>query len=290
MKADGRIPRRISRRVVIGAPLALAATNMARARQDDSERDVIATAKREAGLATPLTLAMARVVLRPGSSTWTPVHRGVRLLAVESGILGITVEAPYRAPLTAAALTVSAAPPVPQEEILLPAGTAMTFAARGVTSVRNPGARSVVVLDAVVFPGEPRSLPRAFTTEGGVSFQLLAGFTAEQAPPGKVVVTLERVRLANSASPREPSVGLALLYVEAGSLDLIVRTGDVATARAAASAPYAMPGAFQRVAGGERRAVTAGGAIYLPLAAAADLSNTSRRTAELLALTVRSAD
>jgi hypothetical protein len=270
-------------------PLVPLVWRAARVQADAVARETIAVAKREAGLEAPLTLAMARVVLRPAAATWTPVHSGVRLLAVEAGVLGITVEAPYRAPLTAAELTVSAAPPEPREEILLPAGTAMTFGARGVTSVRNPGARSVVLLDAVVFHGEPRPLPRAFTTDSGVSFQLLAGVTAGDAPQGKVLVTLERIHLRQDALPPDLCVGLTLLYLEAGALDVVAQAGAVATARAAASAPYAMPGAFQPLVQGERRAMTAGGVIFLPLAAAADLSNGSRRTAELLALTVRPA-
>jgi hypothetical protein len=290
MKAHGRASPVASRRAVIAAPLALLASHVARAGDSELERKTIAVAKREAGLAAPLTLAMARVVLRPGASSWATIDGGVRLIAVESGVLGITAESPYRALITAAELTDSSAPPEPVEEILLPAGTVVTFAARGVASVRNPGARSAVVLDAVVFHDEPRPLARAFTTESGVSFQLLASASANAAPPGKVAVSLERWRLGReSVLPDELSVGLTLSYIEAGALDLIARNGEVYAARAAASAPYAAPGAMQLIAAGDKRGLTAGGVIFLSHGAGAEIA-VGRRSAEMLSLSVRAAD
>jgi hypothetical protein len=231
---------------------------------------------------------MARVVLRPGATTWASIPGGVRMISVESGLLGVAVGLSSSDPIRAADLAVAAEPPKSDDELLVPAGTTMTFGARGIASVRNPGSRSVVLLDAVVFREEPRPLARAFTTTNGVSFQLLASASAEAVPAGALIVALEALRLpARAGLPLELSAGLTLMYVEAGTVDLAVQEGQVSSARAAASAPYAMPGALQPLAAQEKRGVAAGGVIFLEVGAAAHVRNAGERTAELLILTVR---
>ncbi len=251
-------------------------------------REVIATMRFERGLGPPLTLGMARVVLRPGASAWASIPGGVRMISVESGLLGVAVGASASDPLTSGDLAVAAEPPRSDDELLVPAGTTLTFGARGIASVRNPGSRSAVLLDSVVFREEPRPLVRAFTTTAGVSFQLLASASADKAPAGALIVALEALRLPGRASlPLDLSAGLTLMYVEAGTLDLSAQEGKVSSARAAASAPYAMPGALQALTAPKTRGVTAGGVIFLQVGAAARVRNAGERTAELLILTVR---
>lgn len=210
------------------------------------------------------------------------------MISVESGLLGVAVGVSSSDPITSADLTVAAEPPKSDDELLVPAGTTMTFGARGIASVRNPGSRSAVLLDTVVFREEPRPLARAFTTTNGVSFQLLASASADAAPAGALIVALEALRLpARADLPRDLSASLTLMYVEAGTVDLAVQEGKVSSARAAASAPYAVPGALQALTAPETRGVTAGGVIFLEVGAAARVRNAGERTAELLILTVR---
>lgn len=254
----------------------------------DVERETVASMRLDHGLRAPLTLGMARVVLRPGASTWASIPGGVRMLSVESGLLGVAVGRSERAPISSADLAIGPGLPAPENELLVPAGTTMTFGSRGIASVRNPGSRPVVSLDAVVFQEEPRPLARAFTTANGVSFQLLASASASTAPTGALFVSLERVRLAARAVlPAELSGGLTLMYLEAGAVDLTAREGRVFSARAAASAPYAVPGALQPLAIGQDQGVTAGGVVFLEDGALADPRNAGDRAAELLVLAVR---
>jgi hypothetical protein len=252
-------------------------------------RELIASTRFDRGLDPPLTLGMARVVLRPGAATWASIPGGVRMISVESGMLGVAVGASASDPLTTADLTVAAEPPKSDDELLVPAGTTMTFGARGIASVRNPGSRSAVLLDTVVFREEPpRPLARAFTTTNGLSFQLLASASADASPVGALIVALEALRLPAWADlPQDLSAGLTLMYVEAGTVDLAAQEGKVSSARAAASAPYAVPGALQAITAPETRGVTAGGVIFLEVGAAARVRNAGERTAELLVLKVR---
>jgi hypothetical protein len=159
-----------------------------------------------------------------------------------------------------------------------------------VARVRNPGARSVVALDVAVFREEPRPIARAFTTDDGISFQLLASASAAAAPPGRIALALERLRLGGSAQlPADLSVGLTLARVDAGSVVLRPLVGEVFAARAAASAPYSMPGSLQPIEVGESREVTAGGVIFLPAGVMVDGVNRAQRPADLMTLVVREA-
>jgi hypothetical protein len=283
----------ISRRAIVATPLAFAlrsrvAAGDATAQSGHIERESIATVVQHGGLTAPLTLGMARVVLRPGAASWAETPDGARMMVVESGVMAIAVRARARAPVLAEEFATLTSAPSPEDELLLPAGTTMTFGELGVLSVRNPGARSVVLLDVVVYHEMPRPLPRAFTTDDGVSFQLLASANAALAPAGDVAVTLERVRLgADAALPRSLSAGVALAYVEAGGLEIEVVAGETFAARAAASAPYAMPGSLQPIPRGEQRSLTAGGVIFFPNGSEASAHNSSTRYAELLLLTLR---
>ncbi len=285
----------ISRRALIALPI-VHVTQRQRGERDEAlaaaiDREPIATVERVDGLSPPLTLGIARVVLRPGASALAATPDGARIIVVESGVLAIASVSQGKQPLTAAQLTAGDPAPGSGDELFVPAGTAMAFGALGVASVRNPGARSVVALDIAVYREEPRPLSRAFTTEDGISFQLLANGNATAAPKGRVVVALERLRLgARSGLPPDVSVGLTLMYVEAGSLELSPVAGEVFSARAAASAPYSMPGALQPIPIGEQREVTAGGVVFLPVGAEAGVENPAARPAEVLALAVRAVD
>jgi hypothetical protein len=285
-------PRLTSRRRLLAGAVSLAAGRMAeratRAATPAVERHQIATIRIERGLEPPVTLGMARVVLRPGAAAWAAIPGGVRIISVESGLLGVAAAPRTKETVSPRDLTVSSEPPQPDEELLLPAGTTMTYGARGVASVRNPGTRAVVLLEAVVIREEPRPLARAFTTTSGVSFQLLASASAASVPAGPLVASLELVRLGQGqALPEDLSRGVVLAYVEAGTLRLSAKEGRVSWARAAASAPYALPGALQTLEAGASRDVTAGGVIFLEQEARLQLVNEGRRVAEILALAVR---
>ena len=251
MIAQMRSPVLIPRRRFLLFPLAL----LLHARAMDEtlaclvERELIATVERDAGLLPPLTLGIARVVLRPGASTFAATPNGARMIVVESGVLAVASTSQEAGPLTSVELGVSAPAPDEGKELFVPAGTTVTFGSLEVARVRNPGARSVVALDVAVFREEPRPISRAFTTEDGISFQLLASASAAAAPPGRVALALERLRLGGSARlPADLCHGLTLTYVEAGSIELSTVAGDVFAARAAASTPYSMPGSLQPIA------------------------------------------
>jgi hypothetical protein len=286
-------PVLLSRRQILASPL-LAAGLHWHGRQNAQAhllvRKTIATVLCESGLRSPLTLGMARIILRPQSSTWAGTPGGVRMIVVEAGVLGVTTVSQAQQRFTAA--TFAATGPVPDagDELLIPAGGAMAFPTSSIASVRNAGARSVVALDVAVYPEEPRALPRAFTTDDGVSFQLLASANALSLPTGPLTVTLEQVFLgARAEAPADVSVGLMLAYVEAGALVLSAQSGDVFAARGAASAPYSAPGSLQPLALRHERDLSAGGVIFLSQDGEAAIDNATDRQVELLMVMVRKA-
>ena len=255
MIAQMRSPVLIPRRQLLLFPLALLLHARAHGATLASsvERELIATVERDAGLLPPLTLGIARVVLRPGASAFAATPNGARMIVVESGVLAVASTSHEAGPLTSVELGVSAPAPDEGNELFVPAGTTVTFGSLEVARVRNPGARSVVALDVAVFREEPRPISRAFTTEDGISFQLLASASAAAAPAGRVALALERLRLGASAQlPADLCHGLTLTYVEAGTIELRPVAGEVFAARAAASTPYSMPGSLQPIAIGPR--------------------------------------
>jgi hypothetical protein len=280
----------LSRRQLLPFPLAL----MLHIRALDAslasslERELIASVERDAGLLPPLTLGIARVVLRPGASAFAATPNGARMIVVESGVLAVASASQEARPFTSVELAVSAPAPDEGEELFVPAGTTVTFGSLEVARVRNPGTRSVVALDVAVFREEPRPISRAFTTEDGISFQLLASASAAVAPAGRVALALERLRLGGASQlPADLCHGLTLAYVEAGTIELTPVAGDVFAARAAASTPYSMPGSLQPIATGQKRGITAGGVVFLPVGAECGVANIAARSAEVLALSVR---
>lgn len=284
----------ISRRRLLAGSLCAAAVlpthGAGQAQARVHAREAIARVDCKAGFSPPLTLGMARIILRPNAATWAGTPGGARLLVVESGVLGVTTINPAHERLTAA--TFAEPGPVPEDvdEILIPAGVAVTFNSQNIATVRNAGERAVVALDVAIYTEEPRTLPRAFTTEDGVSFQLLASASASSVPPGSLTVTLERLFLGvRGAAPDDLSSGLMLAYVETGALRLNSAHGEVSSARAAASAPYSVSGSLQPLSPGRDREVTAGGVIFLSLGGQAGMVNTTERPVELLTVAVREA-
>ena len=77
-----------------------------------------------------------------------------------------------------------------------------------------------------------------------------------------------------------------MCYLERGSVKVIGESGGVATARAAAAAPYSLPGALQILDSGQERLLTAGGMVFVPDDGASSVRNAERRDAELLLLSV----
>ncbi|MBW3631822.1 MAG: hypothetical protein KY456_02220 [Chloroflexi bacterium] len=280
----------ICRRRLLVTPLLLLADSFGRddALASSIERELVARVEREEGLVPPITMGIARVVLRPGVSALATTPDGARMIVVESGVLAVAVTAQDLESFTAAHLAISAPRPVEGDELFVPAGTTVTFGSIGVSRVRNPGGRSVVALDIAVFHEEPRPLTRAFTTDDGISFQLLASASAEVAPQGRVALILERVRLgAQTELPLDLSHGLTLAYVEAGTIKLRPAAGDVFAARAAASAPYSMPGSLQPISAGDERGITAGGTVFLSVGAECAVTNDAARSADILTLALR---
>ena len=135
-----------------------------------TERKLIASVERDEGLLPPLTLGIARVILRPGASAFAATPSGARMIVVESGVLAVASTSHDAGPLTSVELRGSALAPADGNELFVPAGTAVTFGSLEVARVHNPGTRSVVALDVAVFREEPRPIARAFTTEDGISF------------------------------------------------------------------------------------------------------------------------
>lgn len=285
MDASSLLNSSTSRRALFALPL------LPLLRHDDSpgsRRAPIARVVPERPLVPPLTLGLARVVLRSGATAWAETPGGARMLVVESGGLEVGVASRGDSAITSSDLAAAAFPPLDRSGLYLPAGTAMPFGSLGIVSLRNPGARAAVVLDAAVYSEEPRPLARAFTTSEGVSFQLLASASALTAPEGRAVVTLERILLSgHSFLLPESENSLSIMYLEVGTVDLRPTAGEVFAARAAASAPYAMPGALQALPAGGWRNVTAGGVIFRTVGATMELGNAGSRFVELLALTVR---
>jgi len=77
------------------------------------------------------------------------------------------------------------------------------------------------------------------------------------------------------------------MYVEAASVEIGSKSGDVYAARAAASTPYSMPGALQSVTVGGTRGITAGGVVFVPQEVESWVVNLGPRSAEMLTLAVR---
>jgi hypothetical protein len=239
-------------------------------------------------LQAPLTLGIARVVLRSGAVSRSTTQ-GLRVIMVESGMLAVGMPRNNHAPITAADL--SASPRVNDDliEIIMATGTSLTADDPGIMSLRNPGAGSTVLLDVVVYRASPQPFSRAFTNDE-ISFQLLASAVARSAPSGGATVRLERTWLApQQVLVQAAGTGVTVRYLERGAIQVTGEAGEVATARAAAAAPFSLPGAPQKLEQGRERLVTAGGMVFVPQDGAATVKNTERRDAELLVLSVLAA-
>jgi hypothetical protein len=161
----------VSRRLLLAVPLACLGVERGlgscggSALAADVQREQIAVVERIDDLTPPLTLGMARVVVRAGAVARAATPRGARVIAVESGVLAVAVTTATNQPLTSSAFSPVSPEPEPSDELFVPAGAAITFGSRGVTTVRNPGADAVVALDVVVYPEAPRPIAHAF--DGG---------------------------------------------------------------------------------------------------------------------------
>jgi hypothetical protein len=275
----------ITRRGLLGSALALGAQRVRRAgargalyAQDDVAR----------GLQPPLTLGIARVVLRPGAISQSTTQ-GMRIFAVESCVLAVGMPRSDHTPITAADLSATPGAQVDLVELIMASGTSLAADDPGMMSLRNPGAGAAVILDVVVYREAARPFVRAFTSDD-VSFQLLASAVAASAPASGATVRLERKWLAQrQLIEQEAGAGVTVAYLERGAILVTGEAGPVATARAAAAAPYSLPGALQVLGKGRERLVTAGGMVFVPQDGAATVMNTERREAELLVLSVLAA-
>lgn len=277
----------ITRRVLLSWPFVSSLSSRAPADRGSTARELIMEVECADGLSAPITLGMARVIVRPGADAVATTAGGVRLFVVESGTLAIGATSTSQPSISSVELATGAMPDQ-TDEILLSAGTATSFVSRLVESVRNPGKRPAVALDVAVFHQEPRTLLRAFTTNSGVSFQLLASASATLCPEGRLRVALERVHVgAGGEIPGDLRSGLTLGYIDAGMLSLRHLAGEVFAGRAAAAAPYSSPGALRPLLASERQEITAGSTIFLPEGARIDAVNQRDRIADLTMLALR---
>ena len=239
-------------------------------------------------LLPPLTLGIARVVLRPDAKSQS-FTQGMRMIAVESGVVAVGLPRNDHAPITASDLSSAPGAQYDLAELIMATGTSLVADDPGVMSLRNPGAEPAVILDVVIFRNEGLPVPRAFTSDD-VSFQLLASAVAQTAPVGGATVQLQRTRLApQQVLAQEVGMGVTVAYLERGAVLVKGQAGLVATARAATAAPYSQPGALQGLEPGRDRPLTAGGTVFVPQDGASTLVNTERREAELLVLSILSA-
>lgn len=223
-----------------------------------------------ASVPPPLFLGVAQVVVPPGARTDVAGTAGPRLLVVEAGLLTVGVEGPgvvVRSPGGGGWGGPEAI--VARTDVVLGPGDRLVLETGAVRGLGNDGARPTVFLDAALFPPGPEPVAAAFTTEEGISFQLLTGAVTEAVPPGPVELALARLRIPpGGALPAEPRGGPAVAYVEAGSLALTATAGEVRFGRAAAPAPNSTAGPLKPVAVGQHATLTAGTSLFLPVGAA----------------------
>jgi len=222
----------------------------------------------------PLFFGIAHVIVPPGTIDETAGTAGPRIIAIESGTLTIATDG------TATVLRATAYTPQPLEsvplnsEIVLGPGDRFLASESAIRHIRNEGTRPSVYLDTALFPPGPGSISPAFTTPEGISFQLLAGVIAETVPDAPLQVTLSRMRLpANGALPTSPRDGPALIYVEAGSLDLEAVGGAIHYSRSAAPTPSSTAGPMRPVRIGDHLNLAAGASAYLELGSSILASN-----------------
>jgi hypothetical protein len=278
----GTLATGVSRRALIGSALALGLQRVDRA----GARGVLYThSEVTRGLQPPLTLGIARVVLQPGAVSQS-TSSGMRMIAVESGVVAVGRPRNKHVPITAADLSPYPVPRYDLVELIMATGTSFSADDPGIISLRNPGSGAAVILDVVVYRDEMPALSREFTSDT-INFQLLASAVAQAAPEGDVTVRLERKWLSPGAAlTQEAGSGVTLGYVEQGDIRVTVEEGEVSTARAATAALDAVPGALQALEWGREQLVTAGGMVFVPQDGAATVSNGERRSAELLLLSV----
>lgn len=281
----GTLARGISRRGLFGSALAL---GLQRVDRTGARGALYSHSEVTRGLQPPLTLGIARVVLRPGAMSQSTTQ-GMRMITVESGVVAVGMPRSDHAPISAADLSASSRTRFDLVELIMATGTSLSADDPGIMSLRNPGAGSAVILDVVVYREAARPFPRAFTSDE-VSFQLLASAVAEAAPENGATVRLERTWLApQQALVHAAETGVTVGYLERGAAQVMSEAGHVATARAATAAPYSLPGSLRVLAQGQQRLVTAGGMVFVAQDGAATVMNTERRDAELLVLSLLAA-
>lgn len=274
-----------SRRRLIGFAVAL---GLQRVDQANARGALYSHSDVTRDLRPPLTLAIARVVLRPGATSQSTTQ-GMRMITVESGVVAVGMPRNNHSPISAADLSASPESQYDLVELIMATGTSLSADDPGIMRLRNPGAGSAVILDVVVYRAPALPFPRAFTTDD-VSFQLLASAVADSAPVGGATVRLERRWLSlDQALVQQAGTGVSIGYLERGAVKVAAEAGQIATARAATAAPYSLPGALQVLEQGRERLVTAGGMVFVPQDGASTVTNTERREAELLVLSVLAA-
>lgn len=225
----------------------------------------------------PLEVHVARVVLPAGVMLPSATPSGVRMLVVAAGTL--TVELANPAPSAMLARGAS-----PGQSLVAPAGRSIALDARAIVGVGNVGTRPVVILDAAVFGAGDRPPARAFTTDSGVGFQVLAGGVAGPPPAGPCTVALLRLNIAPGETIA--MTGTALVYAESGTGWASATADGVRYARAAGQAPGSSAGPWRDVGGSREAPLTAGSALLLGRAAAATIGNAGQRAVRLLVVTV----
>ena len=195
--------------------------------------------------AGPAVVGLARLAYAPGAAGPLHTDRGPAVALVEEGGFALRAEGPaqlLRAPAAGAPGPWRPVPVgtevalVPGDQILLPAATRRAF--------RNAGRGPATLLTATVFDAESRGLGSRVLTGTlpwsaawpvrswqGIRVQHIAGGVATMLPGEGCTIALGRAALAPGARlPLVPSDGVALVAVEAGTLDPAT-TGEAARAR-----------------------------------------------------------
>jgi hypothetical protein len=237
----------------------------------------------------PLFVGLAQVIVPPGGRTDAANTDGPRLLAVEAGTLTVATSAAAQVLRIAGNGGWGSREAVAAgSDVVLDPGDRLILPPNAVREVRNDGAHPSVFLDAALFPVGPRPVAVAFTTDEGISFQLLAGVVAEVVPEPPVEFVLARIKLPRDGDlPAEPRQGPAVAYVEAGSLGLVPTAGEVRYSRAAAPAPYSTAGAMKPVPLGRKIPLTAGASAFLPTGSAISARNERDVPATILVVEIR---
>jgi steroid delta-isomerase-like uncharacterized protein len=226
---------------------------------------------------TPALLALARFRYAPRAKFGPAAGPGPVAFVVESGSLVFSAQGQVSVRRAGSATTES--PPSDTEftvqngdQVLIPGGV--------VHAVLNAGPAPATILGAATFPGSgpPKSFP------DGVSFVPLVMNTVTTLAGSPAEYSLDRVTLAPDSREADTFYsGPGLHYVESGTLDVQVISGEARLTSGTAG------GAVQTIGAGQQIQVARGQGIVVPSGSIATIGNTAPHAAVVLSLRTRAA-